>query len=192
MVFSKRFANSFFIALLLSISGCKYHLDTEFIQRIPYHEKERLIFKATNEEKDTIDIGVFENYYEGKNQILKLNATMNFSSGSQNVASSGNTFFLAITALPNENAVLTLNLSTSNGSFPSIAKRINWLDSLPQVTLNVNDKTYSDVVVWHADTSTLERKSTFINKVYWSKRNGLLQYELNDKRTWRLYKRYNI
>ena len=191
----------FYLSILFAfLTSCGYQLNDQAKQWIPYKAGDVLVFQSNNDKVDTIFITDVEQYFEGKNEIFKVNCNfIDHDLYSQKRVDTIYSWLMAITAWENGKAVLSINLNTRNARFaPFNAKPITKLDSLPRSSIDISNNNHKDVLTIEPDTNSLTdsaylHDSLYVSKILWSKSGGLTRYELkNRKIIWTLKKKYSL
>lgn len=181
-------------------TSCNYQLIEKTKQWNPYQAGDVLVFESNNDRLDTIFITNIEQYFEGKNEILKVDCNfIDHDSYSEKKVDTVNSWLMALTQWENGKAVLSINLNTKKARFaPFNAKSLSKLDSMPKTSINLGFDRYKDVMVFEPDTNSTNysvdlQDSIFVNKILWSKSAGLIRYEINRTETvWTLKKKYSL
>jgi hypothetical protein len=164
----------------------------------PYHSWDMLIFKtAGNKIPDSIFITNIEEQEQQEVSSITVNCEILHAGSSEKKNEKKHSWLLKLTALPNGNAVLDVNLQTPGAAATFTSKPLSWLDSLPKSSIDMDADVFYDVVEIIADSipvnpSDHPLKSLPIKKLFWSKSQGILKYELQDGTVWLLEKKYNL
>ena len=159
-----------FILFLFFIS-CNNYLDEKEVKFIPYKKGQILIFENENKNViDTITISSIDKFIpDGPqinfNEILRINDK------------NGN-YIVYLSAGYGKNSDTYLKINGLNGKH-----YLKDLELLQSSKINLNGIIFNDVII-------IKRKSDIgnIDKVYWSKKNGIVMYITKDKTTWKLKK----
>lgn len=190
----------FIIPIAILISSCQTDLTQQELEWVTYKKGEVLVLESSNHELDTIYISDITSSYVNNCEILEvkcqyLEGNIAHPENSDTVQS----FLMAVTAGKENNSVLTINLNRKFAQFaPFNAKRLTWLDSIHLTTIETNNRKFNDVLILEPDNSNPNylnyvKDSLFVNKLYWSKSYGLIQFDLaNNKKVWKLTKRYYL
>lgn len=164
---------------------------------IPYKGNEILVFKSSNDDKDTIFLKGFDRFMAGgdaldlfpnKSEIYQLNCVR-----SDPNPPNGEHRYLDGKYLIE---IYPIGKNDYGVNFDIIAKwswyygkthfSKNELDSIPNSKVLISGKEYNDVKIIEADNSYLNRNNR-IERFYWSLKNGLLGWEKKNEK-WELVK----
>ena len=185
--------------ILLLLDSCKTELTQNEIEWIPYQKGEMLVFESSNFERDSFYISDITSSKLYKREIRTVECQY-FQKAKDNSEKLDTikTFLMALTANKESNTVMSLNVGRKFALFaPFMAKRLTQLDSMQRTSIEINNRTYSDIIILEPDNAHPEylkyaNDSLFVSKLYWSKSYGLMQFELSNTNTiWKLSKRYS-
>lgn len=164
----------------------------------PYHSWDMLIFKTAGDQiPDSIFITNIEEQEKQNLSSITVNCEILHAGSLEKKNEKKHSWILKLTAPQKGEAVLDINLQTpgSNGIFTS--KPLSWLDSLPKSNIDLDAVVFYDVIEILADSpaagnTAISSGAPPVKKLFWSKSQGIVKYELQDGTVWLLEKKYNL
>jgi hypothetical protein len=193
-----------FYALPLSICVAMWCCRTPTIHNIsewnPYQSGDTLIFQSSTFALDTIIITGFitDQQKDYRTSTIQCSYLENAPSNPHQ-KDTVNAFIAAFTSDIHDQTFLTINLSRSFARFnPFVAKSISHLETIRPRMMVTPYETYTDVLAFETDCTVTannrdQSESTFVSKIYWSKSQGLVQYDLPNQNTrWYLKEKHSL
>lgn len=176
-----------YILLSLIILSCikTYKIPKNLFALNPYETGEILIFKSNTNKKDTIMISNISNF-------ISVNDPLNLFANKEeflDVGSIHGRLFFSIVSREKKGIIISFNFTSKYAWF--YGKNDYTLDELNKLSfksITIKDKEYNDVWVLNATDREYEHRDNFIEKLYWSKSNGIIRFDKKNNEVWILTK----
>lgn len=182
------------LSLVLILSSClRIPLTAEYKNINPYIQNTVLVYKSYKKEKnDTLIItGINTGYRDGPTIITKNRQIMNVYAYVPSYYNNGS--FLHNTSILNismDYGILFSITLNENAVFFAEYKSSDFLNNFKLDTLNINDKTYTDVLTLYSTSPYLLYRNNELSKAYWSLTNGYIRLEKSDGEIFDLVDKY--
>jgi len=182
------------VLIFLAVLSCSktYKIPKEVFALNPYNKGERLIFESNKNKNDSIYIYEI-NHFTSVNDPLGIIADKEEHYSLTTKRSENASFsdpFFSIISTEEKGIMVKMELHTEDAWFYGKNNySLNELNKLPLKTIRVKDKEYTDVWVFNATDREYENRDNFIEKLYWSKSNGIIRYDKKNNEVWELIAR---
>ncbi|MFH0894613.1 MAG: hypothetical protein V2A54_09265 [Bacteroidota bacterium] len=187
------------LVLIMILSSCKrsYYFEESELKWNPYKGNEILIFKSNTGFTDTVRLrGSYKTMYDvssfGKVSYEIIKVYCNDYKPNQDVLSSKDEF-LEMKSGYTESASLFFSLSLKHAELQPQFHLIKNLETIKLSKICINNRTYNDVVTIkgnHEDNKNFFEQSTN-QVVFWSIKEGIVRFILEDGSIWDLVKKYS-
>jgi hypothetical protein len=195
--------NNFYLFLILYLAFllncCTYSISEKEAKFVPYKAGDRLIFKSTSGELDTIHVLKIDHYFgkKGQNNVSPFIANegyigvwVNHSTRSSKKSSveKSNHYFLIMHKLGRDSLIVYFELE-AKGAYsyyfdPISLRQIQSTKTEKMVILGHN---YDDIIRIKHNRETIEafqNERDFIKLIFWSKNLGYVRFDLGNGEKW--------
>ena len=186
--------------LIIQLSSCSrtYEIPDEGLNIIPYQGNEVLVFRSNTDDLDTIfltgfrefnahydPLAFFQDIYEGQD----LTCTRTDPNYNRYLAEKS---LMSIAASDNGGISIKFDIAMKRSWFYDLESySLDQLNSIPNSTLEIGSRTYSDVKVFNASdyAQQFSKRDNYTERFYWSVAEGFLGLDRTSEQ-WRLILKY--
>ena len=195
--------------LIFGCAGVTYRLSQQDLAWVPYSPSDVLIFKNNVGDVDTILISAVNKFTAPEDPLAVTSKNHEhlvvggyFSEPEKAVFEqrSANILYLRLSAGKNGSGSIDFNVVTSHAKFYQDSTNYDRgrFDSLPRIKLTTTYAAYENIVMVpvlkgmrNMGDPDYRLQSNFVTALYWSKKNGIVRYDLKNGQSWVLSERYS-
>ena len=189
--------NTYYIILTFIISimlfSCKTHrIDKKYYNRVPYVGNEILVFKSSENDKDTIFLKGTETFkmvshylFVGNEQFYRINCDCADPYSPTRIFKDQP--FVSLNAAVDGKTYISIRAILRNAYFRGAHFTIKEFDDIPLKTIKIENKVYTDVKI--VEAKKRQNDQNFAIRFYWSVSEGFLGLD-KENLEWRLTEKY--
>lgn len=175
----------------LTLIACSrtYRIPEKYLELNPYGEKDVLVFKSNRGEYDSLFI-VGSGSYISENDPLDASSDKEetyYVNSKDDLRDSFVSKIITLRSTEEEGLILEINFTSENARFYGPRSfKVKKLDDLTINEIEINDRKYNDVWLFYGSDLEYVDRDNFIEKIYWSKRHGVIRYDKKNGEYWEL------
>ena len=178
-----------FVIVVIASCSRTYLIPEEYLDLIPYKQGDELIFRSNNGVLDTLFVVDVDSFISS-NDPLGINADKEETYVVLTKKDRSSSFvnkLLSLTATEDNGIVVKLFFVSERSHFYGKKSfTVSELNDKEVLTQKINGNLYRDIWLFQATEREFEERANFIERLYWSKAEGVVKYEKSNNDYWEI------